>query len=106
MGIGGVAAGIFLLVRRKSLAKANEKSMVGRGKWTRFDYSEDYFRFLGTFGGIFFILAGALSLVSGFFRESNPVGVGYILYGIVAIIFLAFLISIPYVYLKFGNKKW
>lgn len=108
LGIVAVLGGTFVLVKRKSLAKANAKTMIGRGKWTRLDYSEDYFLFLGTLCGIFFIMVGCMSLVSGIFRSDDKLSsdfVGYVIYGFFAVIALGFVISLPYVYFRFGNKK-
>ena len=108
VGLGSLLGGVFVLIRRKSLAKANAKNMVGRFAWTRLDYSEEYFLFHGTACGIFFILVGILCLLAAIFRDENRIvagPVGYLITGIVVFIFLAGLLVIGYGNYRFRSKK-
>ena len=108
IGIAGILGGVYVLVRRRSLAKANAKYMAGRYEWTGVDYSEEYFRFLGTVGGIFFIFSGVMALLSYLFRDSQGTPqalAGYAMYGILVLVFIGGIISILYTRLRFRNKK-
>ena len=109
IGLAALCGGIFVLIRRKSLAKANAKNMTGRSWWeSRFNYSEQYFLMAGTAAGIFFILVGIMSLLAAFFKNPEgrlPVPLEYLFWAIIGFIFGGGLIFITYVNFRFRKVK-
>jgi hypothetical protein len=107
VGIVFIIGGVFVLARRRSLARANAKDMIRWSWWTpRFNYSEEYFLILNTACGIGFILIGLLSLA--LFKDSEgrlPAPLEYVVVAVVGFLFIGGFISIIYVNFRFRKKK-
>lgn len=75
MGIGLLGGGIYAIVRRRSMAEKMALQIDKNDwwvKWSRVDYSPEYFRFMYLAGGIFCIFGGGLLSISSLFGGKIP----------------------------------
>lgn len=108
-----LVGGIVIIHRRRpwadKMAKRIEKSWwIDWVRWTRMDYSSEYFRLQYLASGIFFIAVAMLIFLSvalgGKNHDPNSVG-SYILPALVISLFTSGFLYIMYVSYRFGNKK-
>lgn len=107
---GFLIFGTIALIKHKSFAGKTAEQLKNRRfiKWTRFDYSENYYRLLYKFGGIIFIAESILIFLSVLFggKEHRAESIGnYIVPGLAITIMICGAAFIIYVGYKFGNKK-
>src|SRR3954452_17259150 len=110
LGVGLLAGGVFLLARHKGLARRVAEGMKGNpvAKWSKTDYSEEYFRGLYGFAGVFLIVNGLVALVAE--ARGEPGGTScvicdYVIWSLVAAIFGGGLAYILYSNRRFGDRK-
>jgi drug/metabolite transporter (DMT)-like permease len=110
LGVSLLAGGVFLLARYKSLARRVAEGMKDTplARWPGFDSSEEFFRGLYGFAGVFMILSGLIPLVgaaSGEPGSTSYVICDYVVRALLAGIFGGGLAFILYSNWRSGNRR-